>query len=68
MDCTTKTSTSPNHREKTLIRKTGWGTTEGEGEREREREREGGGVIEIYIYMDKGEKEGEDSVLYENGG
>ena len=38
LDCKKKTSTSPNSRERPLIRKTGWGTTE----RERESKREGG--------------------------
>ena len=28
LDCKKKTSTSPNRRERPLIRKTGWGTTE----------------------------------------
>ena len=46
MDCKKKTSTSPNRRERPLIRKTGWGTTERERERETdiwtERERKWG--------------------------
>ena len=43
---------SPNHRERPLIRKTGWGATERE---ERQRDR-------------KERKRGEDAVLYEKGG
>ena len=43
LDCTKKTSTSPNRRERTLIRKTGCGTTEREERQmDRKREREGG--------------------------
>ena len=45
LDCKKKTSTSPNRRERPLIRKTGWGITERERERERrtdkKREKEG---------------------------
>ena len=41
LDCKKKTSTSPNRRERSLIRKTGWGTTERE-ERQVDRKREKG--------------------------
>ena len=43
-----ETSTSPNRRERPLIRKTGWGTTEREtdGQKERERGREDGVLYE----------------------
>ena len=40
VDCKKKTPTSPNRRERPVIRKMGWGTTEREEKRE---EREGGG-------------------------
>ena len=39
LDCKKKTSTSPNRRERPLIRKTGWGTTERETDGQQERER-----------------------------
>ena len=38
LDCKKKTSTSPNSRERLLIMKKGWCTTERENERERGRE------------------------------
>ena len=39
LDCKKKkTSTSPNRRERPLIRKTGWGTTERETDGQKERE------------------------------
>ena len=40
IDCKKKTSTSPNHKERPLNRKTGCGTTERERERDRWTERE----------------------------
>ena len=40
LDCKKKTSTSPNSRERLLIMKTGWGTTESKRAKERERGRE----------------------------
>ena len=42
MDCKKNTSTYPNRRERPLIGKTGWGTTEREtdGQKEREKARE----------------------------
>ena len=51
LDCKKKTSTSPNSRERPLIIKTGWSTTE--REREREKEREGGREDAVFY-----EKEG----------
>ena len=48
-----ETSTSANHKERQLIRKTGWGATERERDRWTERERERGR---------------EDAVLCEKGG
>ena len=53
LDCKKKTSTCPNCRERPLIRKTGWGTTERERETDGQKERERGR---------------EDAVLYEKGG
>ncbi len=61
MDC--KKKTSPNRRERPLIRKTGWGTTE----RERERERHMGGKREkrgVQCYM---KKEDNSLIDVENG-
>ena len=55
MACKKKTSTSPNRKERPLIRKTGWGTTERKRERDRWTGRER-------------EKRREDAVLYEKGG
>ena len=49
-DCKKKTSTSSNRRERPLIRKTGWGTTERERETYGQKEREKGGV---QYYMKK---------------
>ena len=51
LDCKKKASTSPNRRERPLIRKTGWGTTES-----RKRERHNG---------QKEREKGEDAVFYE---
>ena len=47
-DCKKKTSTSPNRRERPLIRKTGWGTTERERDIWTEREKRG-----MQCYMKK---------------
>ena len=42
LDCKKKTSTSPTRKERQLIRKTGWGTTEiEERQMDRAREKEG---------------------------
>ena len=49
LDCKKKTSTSPKRRERQLIRKTGWGTTE----REAKSEGEGG---RMQCFMKKEDK------------
>ena len=49
LDCRKKISTSPNRRERPLIRKTGWDTTERERETYGQKEREKGGRMQCYM-------------------
>ena len=51
LDCKKKTSTSPNRRERPLIRKTGWGTTERERQMDRKREK-GEGRMQCFMKKD----------------
>ena len=57
VDCKKKTSTSPNRRERPLVRKTGWVTTERETT-DGQKEGDIGGM----------QRGSEDAVLYEKGG